>query len=149
MSLFQELKRRNVIRVAILYLVSSWVLLQLADVLTSLLNAPEAAGSIVVLLLILGFFPALIFAWVYEMTPEGLKREVDVDRSQSATPETGKKINTVIIVLLVIAISGLIADRLLPETSVEADVVLADSVEAPIRQSLDCCFAIRRSFAWR
>jgi len=132
MSLFQELKRRNVIRIAILYLVSSWVLLQLADVLTSLLNAPEAAGSIVVMLLLLGFIPALIFAWVYEMTPEGLKREVDVDRSQSETPETGKKINTVIVVLLVIAIGGLIADRLMPETTVVEDVVLADSPEAPI-----------------
>ena len=132
MSLFQELKRRNVIRIAILYLVSSWVLLQLADVLTSLLNVPEAAGSIVVMLLILGFFPALIFAWVYEMTPEGLKREVDVDRTQSQTPETGKKINTVIIVLLVIAISGLVADRLMPETAVVEDVVLADLPEAPI-----------------
>ena len=132
MSLFQELKRRNVIRIAILYLVSAWVLLQLADVLTSLLNAPEAAGSIVVMLLILGFFPALIFAWVYEMTPEGLKREVDVDRTQSQTPETGKKINTVIIVLLVIAISGLVADRLMPETAVVEDVVLADLPEAPI-----------------
>ena len=132
MSLFQELKRRNVIRIAILYLVSSWVLLQLADVLSSLLNAPEAAGSIVVMLLILGFFPALIFAWVYEMTPDGLKREVNVDRTQSQTPETGKKINTVIIVLLVIAISGLIADRLVPETTVVEDVVVADAVEAPI-----------------
>jgi len=132
MSLFQELKRRNVIRIAILYLVSSWVLLQLADVLSSLLNAPEAAGSIVVMLLMLGFFPALIFAWVYEMTPEGLKREVDVDRSQSQTPETGKKINTVIVVLLVIAISGLIADRLIPETSVAEDPVVAESPEAPI-----------------
>jgi len=132
MSLFQELKRRNVIRIAILYLVSSWVLLQLADVLSSLLNVPESAGSIVVMLLILGFIPALIFAWVYEMTPEGLKREVDVDRSQSETPATGKKINTVIVVLLVIAIGGLIADRLVPEPSVEVDDVLADSLEAPI-----------------
>jgi TolB-like protein len=132
MSLFQELKRRNVIRVAILYAVSSWVLLQLTDVLTSLLNVPESAGSIVVMLLLLGFFPALIFAWVYEMTPEGLKREVDVDRSQSQTPDTGKKINVVIVVLLVIAIGGLVADRLIPETTVEVDDVLAESVDAPI-----------------
>ena len=132
MSLFQELKRRNVIRVAALYLVSSWVLLQLADVLASLLNAPDSVGSIVVLLLILGFFPAVIFAWVYEMTPEGLKREADVDRTHSHTPETGKKINVVIIVLLVIAIGGLIADRLVPETTVEVDDVLAKSTEAPI-----------------
>ena len=132
MSLFQELKRRNVIRIAILYLVSSWVLLQLTDVLSSLLNVPDFAGSLVIMLLVLGFFPALIFAWVYEMTPDGLKREVDVDRSQSQTPETGKKINTVIIVLLVIAIGGLIADRLIPETSVAEPPVLAESPEAPI-----------------
>jgi adenylate cyclase len=131
-SLFAELKRRNVIRVAVLYLVSSWVLLQLTDVLASLLNAPDSAGSIVVLLLIIGFIPVVIFAWVYEMTPEGLKRETDIDRSQSQTPETGKKINTVIVVLLVIAIGGLIADRLVPESSVDVDVVLADSAEAPI-----------------
>ncbi len=129
MSLFQELKRRNVIRVAVLYLVSSWVLLQLTDVLSSLLNVPESAGSIVVMLLILGFIPVLIFAWVYEMTPEGLKREADIDRTHSQTPETGKKINTVIVVLLVIAIGGLIADRLVPEPSVEVDDVLVDSHE--------------------
>src|SRR5210317_1580253 len=133
MSLFEELKRRNVIRIAILYAVSSWVLLQLADVLSSLLNVPDFAGSIVIMLLVLGFFPALIFAWVYEMTPEGLKREVDVDRSASMTPETGKKINTVIIVLLVVAIGGLITDRLIPETSVEENVVTAESPEAPVK----------------
>ena len=132
MSLFEELKRRNVIRVAVLYLVSSWVLLQLADVLSSLLNVPDFAGSIVIMLLVLGFFPALIFAWVYEMTPEGLKREVDIDRSHSQTPETGKKINTVIIVLLVIAIGGLIADRLIPETSVAGDPVVAESPGSPV-----------------
>ena len=132
MSLFQELKRRNVIRIGILYLVSSWVLLQLADVLASLLNAPDFAGSIVVMLLILGFIPALIFAWVYEMTPEGLKREVDVERSRSQTPETGKKLNVVIIVLLVIAIGGLVADRLIPESVVAEDPVLAESSETPV-----------------
>ncbi len=105
MSLFEELKRRNVIRVAVLYLVSSWVLLQLTDVLSSLLNVPESAGSIVVLLLILGFVPVVIFAWAYEMTPEGVKRQEDIDRSQSITAQTGKRINTLIIVLLVVAIA--------------------------------------------
>jgi len=117
MTLFAELKRRNVIRVGILYLVSSWVLLQFTDVLSSLLTVPEWAGSLVILMLLLGFFPALIFAWVYEMTPEGLKRESQVDRSQSITGGTGHKINTVIVVLLVLAIAGLIADRLIPEAT--------------------------------
>ena len=132
MSFFSELKRRNVIRVAVLYLVSSWVLLQLTDVLSSLLNVPESAGSIVVLLLILGFVPVVIFAWVYEMTPEGLKREADVDRTHSQTPATGQKINVAIIVLLVIAIGGLVADRLVPEPGVEVEDFLAESLEAPI-----------------
>ncbi len=71
MSLVQELKRRNVIRIGILYLVSSWLLLQFTDVLSSLLPVPQWTGPFVILLLALGFFPVLIFAWVYEVTPEG------------------------------------------------------------------------------
>ncbi|MGB5334717.1 MAG: hypothetical protein WBN07_03785 [Woeseiaceae bacterium] len=118
MSLIQELKRRNVIRVGVLYLVAAWLLLQITDVLSSLLPVPESAGPLVILLLVLGFFPVLIFAWVYEMTPEGLKREAEIDRSQSVTQHTGTKINTLIIVLLVLAIGGLIADRLIPEAAV-------------------------------
>ena len=132
MSLFQELKRRNVIRIAILYMVSSWVLLQLADVLTSLLNAPEAAGSIVVMLLILGFFPALIFAWVYEMTPDGLKREKEVDRTASITHETGQRLNRIIIGVLVIAVGVLLVDRSMPDRRKEqtAKPVADAAVEA-------------------
>jgi TolB-like protein len=130
MSLIQELKRRNVIRVGVLYLVAAWLLLQLTDVLSSLLPVPESAGSLVILLLLLGFFPVVIFSWVYEMTPEGLKREVDIDRSQSATPDTGKRINTLTTVLLVIAIAGLVADRLIPETSVDTEVAVVDVVDA-------------------
>ncbi len=135
MSLIQELKRRNVFRVGVLYLVASWLLLQLTDVLSSLLSVPESAGSIVVMLLMLGFIPVLIFAWVYEMTPKGLKREVDIDRSQSLTPDTGKKINTLTTVLLVLAIAGLVADRLIPESSVDTDVAAVaavEPVEAPL-----------------
>ena len=131
MSLIQELKRRNVIRVGVLYLVAAWLLLQLTDVLSSLLPVPESAGSLVILLLVLGFFPVVIFAWVFEMTPDGIKREVDIDRSQSVTPDTGKKINTVIVVLLVLAIGGMIADRLIPESSVDTEVAAVDVVEAP------------------
>jgi adenylate cyclase len=128
MSLFEELKRRNVIRVAVLYLVSSWVLLQLTDVLSSLLNVPESAGSIVVLLLILGFIPVVIFAWVYEMTPEGVKRQEDIDRSQSITAHTGKRINSLIIVLLVVAIAVVVLDRMLPQSApVAAPVATAAS----------------------
>jgi len=84
------------------------------------------------MLLMLGFIPVLIFSWVFEMTPEGLKREVDIDRSQSVTPDTGKKINTVIVVLLVLAIAGLVADRLVPESVVDTKVADAESVEVAL-----------------
>jgi len=122
MSFVGELKRRNVIRVAVLYFVSAWLLLQLTDVLSSLLPVPEWTGSLVFLLLLIFLPPVLIFSWVYEMTPEGLRREKDVDRSGSSRPQTGKRINTVIIVLLVLAIAGMIVDRLLPETAVPTQV---------------------------
>ncbi|MCJ7590403.1 MAG: hypothetical protein MUO51_03530 [Woeseiaceae bacterium] len=127
MSLIQELKRRNVFRVGVLYLVAAWLLMQFTDVLSSLMPVPEFAGSLVIMLLMLGFFPVLIFSWVYEMTPDGLKREVDIDRSQSVTPDTGKKINTLIIVLLVLAIAGLVADRLIPEASVTDELAVVDA----------------------
>ena len=130
MSLFEELKRRNVIRVAVLYLVSSWVLLQLTDVLSSLLNVPESVGSIVVLLLILGFIPVVIFAWVYEMTPEGVKRQEDIDRSQSITAQTGKRINSLIIVLLVVAITVVVLDRMLPTSVPVATPVVTEASSA-------------------
>jgi len=123
MSFIGELKRRNVIRVAILYFVSSWLLLQLTDVLSSLLPVPDWTGSLVFLLLLVGLAPALIFAWVYEMTPEGLKREKDIDRSHSITSHTARKINAVIAVLLVLAIVGMIADRLIPETVITETTV--------------------------
>jgi TolB-like protein len=131
MSLFAELKRRNVFRVGVLYLVSSWLLLQLTDVLSSLLTVPQWVGSVVILMLVLGFFPATIFAWVYEMTPEGLKRESQVDRTHSITDGTGHKINKVIVVLLVLAIAGLIADRLVPETT-DFVAVTTESSGAPV-----------------
>ena len=122
MSFIGELKRRNVIRVAILYFISSWLLLQLTDVLSSILPVPEWTGSFVFMMLLIGLAPALIFAWVYEMTPDGLKRESDIDRSQSITPDTGKKMNTVIVVLLLLAITGMVIDRLIPEAEAPAAV---------------------------
>ena len=85
MSLFEELKRRNVFRVGIAYAVAAWLILQLTEVLTELLELDTDIGKIVILLLVVGFVPALIFAWAFELTPEGIKREKEVDRSRSAS----------------------------------------------------------------
>ena len=103
MSLFAELKRRNVVRVAIAYVVGAWLLLQFTDVMIGLMELPAYIGKVVVFVLLLGFLPAVIFAWVWELTPEGLKRERDIDRGQTTTTNTGRKLNAVILVMLAVA----------------------------------------------
>ena len=104
MSLLAELKRRNVVRVGIAYIVAAWLLLQLTDVLVDLLGLPDTAGKLVVLLLTIGFIPALIFAWAFEMTPEGIKREKDVERSESIAVQTGRKLDYAIVGILALAL---------------------------------------------
>ena len=99
MSFFEELKRRNVFTMVVLYLVAAWLLLQVTDVLSSLLKLPGWAGSFVVMLLLLGFPIMLMVSWVYEMTPEGLRREKDIDHSESVSDETGP-MTIVLLVLL-------------------------------------------------
>jgi len=127
MSFIAELQRRNVIRMAFLYLVASWVILQVADVVFPVLDVPDWGLRLVLGLLVVCFPLALIFSWIYEMTPEGLKREKDIDRSQSVTADTGRKINLLIVVLLVVAILVVVTDRLIPEDGAPR---LADADEA-------------------
>jgi len=128
MSFTEELKRRNVAKVAVLYVVFAWLILQVTDVLSSLLPVPEWTGSLVFVLLLIGCPAVLIFSWIYELTPEGLKREKDVDRSQSITDDTGRKINVLIVVLLVLAIGVVIVDRLIPEAGPVPGTVVVDEV---------------------
>ena len=112
-SVWQELKRRNVIRVAVLYAVAGWVLLQVADILFGALHVPEWGLRLVLVMLLLGFPLVLIFAWVYEMTPEGLRRESEVDRPHSVASDTGRKIDRLIIIGLAVVVTILLADRFL------------------------------------
>jgi TolB-like protein/Tfp pilus assembly protein PilF len=114
MSFIGELKRRNVTKVAMLYAIAAWVVLQVAELLFEALEVPEW-GLKLVLGLLLTFFPlVLIFSWVYELTPEGIRREKDVDRETSITGQTGRRINLLIVVLLVAAIGIQLFDRFNP-----------------------------------
>ena len=116
-KLTTELRRRHVVKVALLYLATSWLLLQTADVLFPALRVEPWAFPLLLGLLLLFFVPALIFSWIYEMTPEGLKPQRDLDdHGSSEMITTGTKLNRVIVVLLVIAISTVAVDRLLPKT---------------------------------
>ena len=103
-NFYGELSRRNVVRVATVYLIVGWLAIQIIDVAFPLLKIPEWAGSMVLILLLIGFPFALILAWAFELTPDGLKREAEVDRSQSITPQTGRRIDFVIIALLLVAV---------------------------------------------
>ena len=105
MSFFEELKTRNVFRVGIAYAVAAWLVLQLTEVLTELLELSTDIGKAVIIVLIIGFVLALFFAWAFELTPEGVKRESEVDRSQSIRPQTGRKLDRAIIGLLVLALA--------------------------------------------
>ena len=110
MSLFNELKRRNVIRVGIAYAVASWVLLQIVDLVLENISTPDWVMQVFMLAVAIGFPIAVIIAWAFEMTPEGIKREQDIDRSQSITPQTGRKLDRIIIGFLVVAVVILVID---------------------------------------
>lgn len=131
MSFFTELKRRNVIRVALAYLVASWVLLQVTDVLMQILDLPAATGKFVFLVLVLGFVPALVASWVYEMTPEGLRKDTGITPGYSKAVHTGQKLDRITLVLALVAIGVVVVDRLIPEQTVAPSTAEMEQV-APV-----------------
>jgi serine/threonine-protein kinase len=112
-KLVTELKRRNVMRVAVAYAIAGWVLMQIAATVLPIFEAPAWTLKVVTFLIVLGFPIALILAWAFEMTPEGIKREADVERSESITTQTGRKLDRAIIVVLLVAITWLAVDKFL------------------------------------
>jgi TolB-like protein len=133
LSLFNELKRRNVFKVAIAYAVSTWILLQLTDVLTQILGLPEWAPKLILLMLIVGFVPALIIAWAFELTPEGIKLESEVQRSESIAPKTGRKLDYVIIVSLGLSLGYFIWESRFEQRTTEVQSVKEQAVaEEPV-----------------
>jgi TolB-like protein/thioredoxin-like negative regulator of GroEL len=110
-SYLQELKRRNVIRMAGLYLVAAWLLTQVSSTVLPMFGAPDWLPRSVVILLAIGFVPALIFSWVFELTPQGLKRDQDVPPEQSIAPQTARRMNRMIIAVLVLALGYFVFDK--------------------------------------
>ena len=140
MSFFNELKRRNVIRVGIAYVIVAWLILQFADVVLNNIEAPGWVFQVIMLVLGIGLPLALFFAWAFEMTPEGIKKEKDIERSESITRVTGQKLNYTIIGLLVLALGYFIwqsqtrQDNVAPMqavTSTNTQDVSAETPEVP------------------
>ena len=114
MSFFTELKRRNVFRVGAAYLVAAWLVIQLVETIFPAFGFGDSAVRLAVIVLAIGFVPVLILAWAFEITPEGVKRDEEVDRSRSISADTGRKLNRAVVVLLVVAVGYLKARRLHP-----------------------------------
>ena len=149
MSFFAELKRRNVFKVATAYIIVGWLVMQAGETLAPALRLPEWTNSLLAFLLILGFPLAMFFAWAYEMTPEGLKKEKDVNRSQSITQVTGQKLNNVIIGILVLALGYFTIDKFVLDPQRDAELVNATqtATENAISESADTGSDADRSIA--
>lgn len=131
MTFFSELKRRNVFRVAVMYLAVTWLSLQATDVLGSLLELPGWLGKVVFFLLLIGFPCALAFSWLYELTPDGLKRDSSLAPDETRRQDNAHRLNLLTIGAAILAVLAIVADRLLPEEeprAVRQDQVVALAV---------------------
>jgi len=123
MSFIKELKRRNVFKVGIAYLASSWLLLQISDVILGNFETPGWIFQAILWLVVVGFPVALVFAWAFEMTPEGLRKDEDVDRSGPVNPAKGRILNAVIIATLVLAVGYFAYDEFVIEPAQDSITV--------------------------
>src|SRR4051812_41273203 len=110
-SFFSELKRRNVVRMAGLYLVGAWLIVQVSGTVLPMFGAPDWLPRTIVILLAIGFVPMLIVSWVFELTPQGLKRDEDVKPEQSIAPQTARRMDRTIIAVLVLALGYFVVDK--------------------------------------
>ena len=111
MSLVGELKRRNVIRMAGLYLVGAWLVVQVSGTLLPMFGAPDWVPRSIVIVLAIGLLPALAFAWLFELTPDGIRRDAEVPPEASIAPQTARRMDRLIIVVLVLALGYFALDK--------------------------------------
>jgi len=137
-SLYEELKRRNVIRVVVLYIVVGWLLMQVADVLFPAMELPNWTIRLVFAMLAIGFPAAIIFSWAFEITPEGVKREKDIDRSKSVARFTGRKLDYITIGVVVAAVGFAVVDRMTRSPEMPApEIAVVTEAPEPVETAPD------------
>ena len=141
-SFLTELKRRNVVRMAGLYLVGAWLLVQVAGTLLPVFDAPAWLMKTLVGLLAVGVVPALIFSWAFELTPQGLKRDEDVRPEESIAPQTARRMNRLIIAVLVVALGYFCFDKFVLTPRRDAALVAATEKSVAARPSPESTIAI-------
>ena len=129
MSLVAELRRRSVFRVAAAYLVVGWLLTEVLTTILPTLGAPEWASRAVILSFAFGFIPAVIFSWFYELTPDGIKLDHEVDRDDLASRKTGKKLDhmAVVAAVVLIILIGLFSARQTSDDAAPVDVAVSSA----------------------
>ena len=124
MGFVSELKRRNVLRMAVLYVVAAWLIMQVAEVLMGLANLPDWIGPAILALLAVGLPIALILSWFYELTPEGISLDEDVDRAEAMTQVAGRRVDFIIIAMLGAAVILFAWDKWWPSGAVEQSIAV-------------------------
>ena len=136
-SLFSELKRRNVVRVAIAYAVIGWLIIEVIDTIAPRLGMPDWVPTFFIIAVLVGLPIVLLFSWAYEVTPEGVMKTEEVDADTSITHSTGRKLDRVIIAALVLVVIFLVYDRMAPappapDVTAEAPVPAVESAEVSL-----------------
>ncbi len=131
MSFIKELKRRNVLRIGLAYLAVSWLLIQVVETLFPIYRLSDAAIKVVVTILLVGFVPVLVFAWAFELTPEGIKKDSEVDRDAPATLGAGKTLDRVIMIVLALALGFFAFDKFVLDPARDAEII--ESVTQRVR----------------
>ncbi|MDZ7772679.1 MAG: hypothetical protein U5K31_08075 [Balneolaceae bacterium] len=129
-SLFGELKRRNIYRVGVVYAITGWVVVQIASVASEAFGAPAWVMKMLITLVVLGFPVALVFAWAFEITPDGIQRTAEVESDESVSRQTGRKLNYWIIGMLAGAVVLLLAERIWLAGSSSGEVASPTTAEA-------------------
>jgi TolB-like protein len=142
LSLITELKRRNVFRVSIAYLALGWIVTQVSSTVAPMLHLPDWVGPVVLWIGVIAFPFVVMFSWIYELTPEGIKRESEVDRSASITHHTARRLDYVIIGLLVAAIGLFAFHEFRPASRTKVTVVASTKSETPASPDGDRSVAV-------
>jgi TolB-like protein len=122
LALFNELKRRNVFRIGAAYVVGAWLLIQVTETIFPLFGFGDTPARLVVIALAIGFIPSLILSWVFEITPEGLKKDADVDYEKSISQTTGRKLDRTILIVLALALGYFAVDKFILDPVEDAKI---------------------------
>jgi TolB-like protein len=141
-SFLSELSRRNVWRIGIAYIIAAWLILQVLETIASVAGAPDWVGKFVLGVIVVGLPIALILAWVYELTPEGIRREKEVARTASITHETGARLNKITIGVFLVAVVWVASDRLLLSRDAPPAVVAPVNEEVVATEITDKSIAV-------